>query len=115
MSRLYNNPEFMSKEEFAQTLKNKSVDSDFLCSAIVSSVNSIQDYKWLLSEYKKLLLHDSIDVQAVTISCIGHLARIHRGDINKETLIKILRPLLNSPTLSPKINDAIDDIDMFCS
>ena len=115
MSRIYNNPEYISKEEFEQTLKNKNVDSDFLCRSIVSSVNSIQDYKWLLREYEKLLFHGSIDVQGVTISCIGHLARIHGGDINKETLIKILRPLLNNSTLSPKISDAIDDIDMFCS
>ena len=44
--------------------------------------------------------------------CLGHLARIHRK-LDKEKIVHALTLRQNTPEISGRIQDALDDIEMF--
>ena len=110
MQNLYRNSDQISKNEFCIILKGG--DTQNLCQAIISSVNSIQDYHWLIQRYKKLLHHDNPEVRGVTITCIGHLARINE-ESDKSELLNILKEIPSDDEVFPRVEDAIDDIDLY--
>jgi hypothetical protein len=48
----------------------------------------------------------------VPAACLGHLARIH-SSINKEKALPVLFDKLNDKDISSRVQDALDDINMF--
>ncbi|MGV7222489.1 MAG: hypothetical protein ACQ9MH_13270 [Nitrospinales bacterium] len=110
MRNNYKEPEHIEKDEFLTTLATNKVKP--LCHAIVGVVHSIDDYDWLLKHFILLLEHPASEVRCVTVTCIGHLARLN-DDADKDQLIEILTPLLSDNVLAGPAEDAIEDIQKF--
>lgn len=110
MSYKYDEPSNISKDQFQRIITEGVID--IMCQAIVNAVHYISDYDWLLYEYGLLLKHPSVEVRGVTVSCIGHLARLH-DEANKDQLLVLLKPLLSDSKITGRVEDAIDDINIF--
>lgn len=52
------------------------------------------------------------NICGLAVTCIGHLARIH-GKIEKERIFELFNQQKDNPYISNRIEDAIDDINMF--
>lgn len=110
MSLKHNEPKNIDKDTF---LKNVSEGVVVLvCQSIVNAVHSISDYDWLLEQFCMLLNNPEMQIRGVTVSSIGHLARLNK-QANKKQLLKILQPLLSDDEISGRVEDAIDDVNMF--
>lgn len=83
-----------------------------ICKAIVDAAHFIADYDWLIKQFLPLLDHPDEQVRGVTVTCLGHLARVNE-DANKEQLLSILQPLLVNPDVAGRVEDAIDDVNMY--
>ena len=110
MSYKYNEPTDITKEKFSQIIAEGIIVS--MCQAIIDAVHYISDYDWLLAEFRKLLNHTNAEVRGVTVSCIGHLARLNKN-ADKDQLLQILQPLLSDDEIAGRVEDAMDDINMF--
>lgn len=110
MNYQYDEPKEASKTEFTDIVRTGDVA--MICDAIVRAVYFIPDYDWLLKQYILLSKHPDLEVRGVTITCIGHLARLN-GKANKTQLLEILKPLLANRELSGRVEDAIDDVNAY--
>ncbi len=110
MSYSYDVPKSIDKNEFLDIVSAGVIA--LVCDAIVRSAHFIHDYDWLLQQYILLLKHPNIEVRGVTVTCIGHLARLCEN-ADKAQLLEILDPLLSDDELSGRVEDAIDDVRTF--
>lgn len=108
--RTYVKPTAIDKEEYAQIIGSGSIE--LKCDAIVRAVHSIADYDWLVSEFSKLINDSDSDIRGVTVTCIGHIARLYEQS-DKQQLLQIVEPLLSDSEISGRVEDAIDDINTF--
>jgi len=111
MSLKYTSPSEVSKEEFEAILVEDSAVPE-LCQAIVNAVHSIDDSDWLLTRFRPLLKHNDEQVRGVTVTCLGHIARLD-PNFESEQLMSILRPLKSEEALAGLVDDAMDDVLRF--
>jgi len=110
MSYTYDERTEISKDQFLQIIAKGVVVP--ICQAIVSAAHSIKDYKWLILQYTLLLEHPDVEVQGVTVSCIGHLSRLNES-AKKDELLAILEPLLKREDIAGRVEDAMEDVNTF--
>ncbi len=110
MTYVYEEPKNIDKPEFLKVVASGVIA--LICDAIVRAAHFINDYDWLLQQYKLLLKHPDIQVRGVTVTCIGHLARLNEN-AKKDELLGILEPLLPDSDLAGRVEDAIDDVNTF--
>jgi len=110
MNYVYNEPKKIDKSEFLEAIV--SGRETLMCDAIVRAVHFIDDYDWLLREFTSLLEYPNMEVRGVTVTCIGHLARLNEN-AKKDDLLVILEPLLSDSDLAGRVEDAIDDVNAF--
>lgn len=108
--QIYVEPTDISKDEFAQAFVLGSIESK--CDAIVRAVHSITDYDWLVSEFSKLVNDPDHQIRGITVTCIGHIARLHEH-ADKQQLLHILEPLLSDSEIGGGAEDAINGIITF--
>ena len=108
--RTYVEPTDIGKDEFSQIIASGTTESK--CDAIVRAVHSISDYDWLISEFSKLLNDPDHQIRGVTVTCVGHMARLHEYS-DKQQLLHIVKPLLSDSKISGRAEDAVDDINTF--
>lgn len=109
-SNKYNKPSEINKEQFLDVVNEGIISST--CQAIVDAVYYIEDYDWVLEQFKHLLNHKDVQVRGVVVSCVGHLARTNeRAD--KKQLLAILQPLLSHQDIIGRVEDAMEDIEIF--
>jgi len=110
MKYKYDEPSEINKARFLEAVGAGIVA--LICQAIVDAAHYIDDYDWLLKRYGELLLHPDMQVRGVTVSCIGHLARLNdRAD--KQQLLSMLEPLLECHDIAGRVEDAMEDINTF--
>lgn len=83
-----------------------------LCQAIVDAAHSIEDYDWLLTEYKMMQQHNDKQVKGGTVTCLGHLARLN-PNANGSQLLSILHPLRLDIEIRGLVEEAISDVETF--
>lgn len=110
MTYVYEEPRNIDKSEFLKIVASGVIA--LICDAIVRAAHFINDYDWLIQQYKLLLKHQDIDVRGVTVTCIGHLARLNEH-AKRDELLSILEPLLSDSDLAGRAEDAIDDVNTF--
>ena len=108
--QFYVEPTNISKDEFTQTIESGSIESK--CDAIVRAAYFISDYDWLVSQFTKLVNDTNHQIRGVTITCIGHIARLYENS-DKQQLLKIVEPFLSDSEIGGRAEDAIDDINTF--
>jgi len=110
MTYVYEEPKNIDKSEFLKIVASGVIV--LICDAIVRAAHFINDYDWLLQQYKLLLEYQDLEVRGVTVTCIGHLARLNEH-ARKDELLGILEPLMSDNDLAGKVEDAIDDVNTF--
>ena len=91
-------------------------EDNIFCSNLLLKIifdESFQDWKWkqdLCIEIAKSM-KDS-DLCGLAVTCLGHIARIH-NKIEKNKVIQELYNLRDKTYISCRIEDALDDINMF--
>jgi hypothetical protein len=83
-----------------------------ICKALVRLAFHDPDLRWVQSLCIELAEHSTVEVQSTAILCLGHLARIHRA-LDLEKVVPLLIDLRKNPMLSGRVDDAMDDIEIF--
>jgi hypothetical protein len=89
-----------------------SGDVEKTCHALVAVALHENDWKWVQDKCLYFLMNDNPEISGLAATCLGHIARIHR-QIEKDKVIPLLKSRLNDTRITGRIEDALDDIDMF--
>jgi hypothetical protein len=92
--------------------KLKSDDPIHITDALVRLTYHYSNWRWVQDQCLQLVNHLDPVVKGLAISCLGHLARIHKT-IDTVKVLPILNSLLDDPDVGGRAEDAIDDIKMF--
>ncbi|WP_127166757.1 hypothetical protein [Xanthomonas euvesicatoria] len=106
--------EYNSKNFSRKILESSSHECDpaVICKELVSAAFNDQDWKWVQEKCLIFLNDKNSDIRGVAATCLGHIARIHRK-IEKDKVIGALRSRLHDPVISGRVEDALNDIEMF--
>lgn len=89
-----------------------SNDVDRICDAMVVIAFHEPDWKWVQDICLTFFMSDDPAVSGLAATCLGHVARIH-GQLEKEKVLPLLYSRLSDPQIAGRIEDALDDIEMF--
>ena len=70
------------------------------------------DWEYVQRECLKYIENEYLDIVHLAITCLGHLARIHKC-IDKEKILLILKEKAKDNKLTGVVEDALDDIKQF--
>ncbi|QEY74483.1 hypothetical protein [Pseudomonas denitrificans (nom. rej.)] len=87
-------------------------DEKGICDAILLMTFNDPDWKWVQNKLLDFLSSPSESIRGVSVTCLGHLARIH-GVLEKEKVINKLSSLLADKDVSGQVESAMEDIEMF--
>jgi hypothetical protein len=100
----------LSKERILELLK--SDDVSIVTDALLYATFNFDSWIWLQDECLKLLNNKNVDIKGLAVTCIGHIARIH-SSLDKEKVLPILCKKLFDEDISGRVQDTLDDINMF--
>lgn len=100
-----------SKAEINELL-HKSTDIKIISDTLLYVTFNVDDVDWIEDCCLSLINCDNDDISGLAITCLGHVARIH-SKINKEKVIPVLMNKKSNHNLIGRIEDAMDDINMF--
>jgi len=71
------------------------------------------DWRWVQNTLLNLLENNGdLNIKRLSITCLGHTARIHQ-QIDKDKVVPILEKYLLFPELNGTVLDTFDDFDVF--
>lgn len=106
----HKNPSTISRDEALKIFSKGS--SDEICDALLAVVLHDHDWKWSQTQCLNFLTHENSDISGLAATCLGHIARIHHK-LDKELVVNALKNRLNDTKISGRIQDALDDIEIF--
>src|SRR5690348_2256480 len=89
-----------------------SGDSERMVRALVAVTENDVNWEWVESRCLQFLESPITDLRDAAILCLGHLARIHHK-LNKDKVLPALERHRDDADASGRIDDALDDIEMF--
>ena len=89
-----------------------SGNAEEICGALVAITFHDPDLQWVQDLCLGFLSNGDSRISGLAATCLGHLARIHRS-IDKEKVLGALRQHLSDDEIAGRVEDAIDDIEMF--
>jgi hypothetical protein len=102
--------ENLSKERILERLKSDNVR--VVTDALLYATFNLDDWVWVQDECLKLADHHNADIKGLSVTCLGHLSRMHSA-IDKDRVIPVLLDKLNDSDIAGRVRDALDDIEMF--
>jgi hypothetical protein len=87
-------------------------DPEQICKALLSVAFHESDWRWVQDKCLEFFASDDPNVSGLAATCLGHIARIHRT-LDKERVVAALGKRLGDPSIAGRIEDALDDIEMF--
>jgi hypothetical protein len=108
----YHEPHAISREEADAAFA--SGDSEKIAFALVNATFHDPDWRWIQDTCLSLAQSDDASVRQISVTCLGHIARIHRK-LDLEKVSPVLNKLRHDPELSVRgcTEDAIEDIQIF--
>ena len=100
----------VGKEEAEKAFRSNSPEE--IVHALLSVTENAADGEWVEARCLGFLDSPLPDVRNAAITCLGHLARIHRT-LNKSKVLAALQQKLADPECAGRAEDAIEDIEMF--
>ena len=85
---------------------------DIICDALIRITYHDPNWHWVQDKCLELASHPDPQVSGLAVTCLGHLARIHRV-LDVEKVLPTLRRLQDDPKISGRVADALDDINMY--
>ncbi|WP_231952142.1 hypothetical protein [Achromobacter sp. MFA1 R4] len=90
-----------------------STDRSVVADALLNLCFNSDDPEWILDKCIQAIKDGGDDeIKGLAITCIGHVARMHKR-IDRNRVMPILDRELDNPVLSGRAQDALDDIDQF--
>lgn len=88
-------------------------DTDFCCKLLLKITFDCDNWKWIQDVCIDIINSNrEKNICGLAVTCIGHLARIH-GKIEKNKVYDFLNQQKENFYINDRIEDAIDDINMF--
>jgi hypothetical protein len=106
----YEEPQPISREEAELALG--SGNASRICSALVSIALHEPDWAWAQDRCLQFMGSPDPEVRGLAVTCIGHIARIHRM-LDLPVVEAALKAGLSDPDIQGRVEDAIDDIETF--
>ena len=100
----------ISREQALTAFASNEVEA--ICDALIRITYHDPDWHWVQEQCVMFAEFPDVDVRGLAVTCLGHLARIHRR-LNVKEVSPLLESLLNDPDVAPRVVDTIDDIKMF--
>lgn len=100
-------------EGIIQSCLLKDEDMSF-CSKLLLMLTMSSDNREWIEDLCIEIINSQRDVElcGLAVTCLGHLARIHRT-ISQKKVMDVLKPLIKNAELSGRVDDAISDINFF--
>lgn len=70
------------------------------------------DWRWVQSRCLEYSGHPDADVRGAAVTCLGHIARIHR-QLDLDEVLPVLERLHRDPDLFGHAEDSLNDIEHF--
>ncbi len=105
-------------EEVVPTSKDQALtafagnDTAGIVHAMLGAAYHEPDWQWVQDWCLHFLESSDPDIRGTAITCLGHLARIHQK-IQKTKVVSALQAHAKDPAVAGRIEDAIQDIEMF--
>lgn len=106
----HRNPHRISRREAEKVFTTGS--SDKICDALLAISLYDEDWRWSQTECLHFLNHTNPDISGLAATCLGHIARIHHK-LDRELVTTALLNKLKDPKISGRVQDALDDIEIF--
>jgi hypothetical protein len=90
-----------------------SGEADRIADAILRASLSNIDYRWVQAAGLQALRRLEFEVRWAALSALGHLVRQYKDADVDAILTEALRVRAEDPTLSGKVGDLLDDIEVF--
>lgn len=87
-------------------------NAEAIAEALLGVTTVDPDWRWVQNQCLALLRHESADVRAIAITCLGHLARIHR-QLDAAKVIAELQNHQNDEQIAGRVRDALDDLALY--
>lgn len=101
------------KEEILLVMDSSTISYMEKCRVLLSALSDIEDWRWLQELYLKYALDQNDSIAGLSITCIGHIARIHQN-IDLPRVHKVFQYISETrPNLKGRIKDSLDDISAF--
>ena len=113
----------MSKAIYRETLpiSRKAAEAKFvigdhreIATSLVQLALHDPDWRWVLEKCLYFLEDEDVELKAVAVTCLGHLARIHRKP-ELSSLVPLLESIKGDDRLAGVAEDALEDILYFSS
>ena len=107
-SMTYREPQPISRSEAEHIFASGTADE--IASALIDIAFHDPDWRWVQNKCLGFTSDDAPVVRQAAVTCLGHVARIHRT-LDLETVLAVLNELSRDPAVTTE--DALDDIRMF--
>ena len=104
----YNEPHPITREEAEAAFVSN--DSEEIAFALVNVAFHDPDWRWVQENCLTFVRSDIAALRQIAITCLGHVARIHRK-LDLERVLPVLQEFSHDPEV--QVEDALDDIRMF--
>jgi len=99
----------MSRENALEVFEKG--DETAICDALVRITFHDVDKEWVQVQLIRFSTHSSSEIRGLIATCFGHLARIH-GSLGEDAMTT-LEELKKQSNISERVDDALDDIEMY--
>jgi hypothetical protein len=98
-----------------RSLLGSLADDDIpdLLNALLAVTFSDPDWEWVQDRCLEFLDHPDSRVKALAVTCLGHLARIHRKLDKERVVARLAAVRLRDPELAGRVEDATEDIEQY--
>lgn len=94
-------------------MDSNTVDYTEKCKTLLYALNNVEDWRWLQELYLKYALDNNDSIAGLSITCIGHVARMHQT-IDLRRVSKVFQYISEiRPNLRGRVEDSLDDITTF--
>jgi HEAT repeat protein len=100
----------ITREQAEQALRSGSPEAR--TEALLSLAYHDRDWEWVQERCIQSAHDEDPGVRGMAALCFGHLARIHR-QLNLDRVLPVLHGLQKDPEVAWRVNDALDDIEVF--
>ena len=90
----------------------ESGDETAIIDALLSAAYYDSDWRWVQTTCLRFLDHPAKWVRWNAVTCLGHLARIHK-ELDLQIVLPKLLPMKADSDIAPNIEDSLEDIKWY--
>ena len=84
--------------------------------SVIDGINSkAYEVPWISEKLMELSKNKDLDIAGLSLTCFGHLARLHSNIGDYDKVISLLHSKQDDPELQGRAEDALEDISLFLS